>query len=86
MKGTIVNFRGSYKTTVASNQIVIQPEGSDSKEKAEKLVGKVVVWMTPGNREIKGKISAAHGNSGAVRAICEKGMPGQCVGTKIDIL
>ena len=85
MKGTIVNFRGSRRLQAAGNQVVIKVSDVDSKEDAAKLVGKVVVWLSPANKEIKGKISAAHGNSGAVRAIFDKGLPGQAVGQKVDI-
>ena len=34
---------------------------------------------------ISGKIAAAHGNSGCVRAVMDKGMPGQSLGTKVKI-
>lgn len=84
MKATIVNFRqGRHHQT--DNQLIIQVEGYADKEKATSLVGKEVVWKTPAGKEIKGKISAPHGNSGAVRAIFEKGMPGQAFGTSIEI-
>lgn len=67
--------------------MIIGVEGVDSREKAEKLVGKIVSWFSPGKekKEIKGEIRSAHGNSGAVRAIFETGMPGQSVGQKVKI-
>jgi large subunit ribosomal protein L35Ae len=84
MKGTIVNFRSSpHRQT--DNQMVILPEGVETMEKAEKLVGKEVVYTTESGKEIKGKISAAHGSKGAVRAIFERGMPGQSLSKKVDI-
>ena len=52
---------------------------------AEKYVGKSVTWTSPAKKVIKGKISAPHGNKGVVRAIFEKGLPGQSIGTKVDI-
>ncbi|NOZ81104.1 MAG: 50S ribosomal protein L35ae [DPANN group archaeon] len=83
MEGTIVNFRqGRHHQT--DNQLIITIPGYD-KEKASSLVGKEVVWKSPAGKEMKGRISAPHGNSGAVRALFEKGMPGQCFGTKVDI-
>lgn len=84
MDGVIVNFRRSRKRQT-TNQMVIQVKGSDSKDKAAKLVGKTVVWTSPGKKELKGKVSAAHGNKGAVRAIFETGMPGQSIGEKVKI-
>ena len=85
MEGIIVNYRGSYKTQ-HSKQMVIKVKDVDTKEKAEKLVGKKVTWKTPTKKEISGKISAAHGNKGAIRAIFEeKGLPGQALGDKVII-
>ena len=84
MDATVSNFRSS-RHRQTGNQMVIHVEGVENKDKATALVGKAVVWKTPGGKEIKGKITAAHGNSGAVRAHFETGMPGPAVGTKIEI-
>ena len=83
MEGTISNFR-SARHHQYDRQMVVVIDGVD-KEKAEGLVGKTVVWKSPAGKEIKGKISASHGNKGAVRVIFEKGMPGQSVGSKVKI-
>ncbi len=84
MEATISNFR-SARHHQYDRQMVIKAKGITTKEKAESLVGKQVIWKSPAGKEIKGKISAVHGNSGAVRAIFEKGMPGQAVGSKVEI-
>jgi large subunit ribosomal protein L35Ae len=84
MEGLIANFRGSHHTQY-ENQMIIHAKGVDSKDKAAKLVGKKVVWTSSAGKEIKGEIKAAHGNNGAVRAIFEKGMPGQSLGEKVKI-
>lgn len=86
MEGIISAFRGSPRVK-SKNQMIIEITGIDSKEKAEKLIDKTVVWNTPGKKgnAIKGRISAAHGRKGIVRAIFEKGMPGQSLGTKVKI-
>ena len=86
MNGVIVNFRGS-KRRKTGNQMVIEVEGVDNKDKAKKLVGKKVSWLAPGkkNTTIKGKVSSAHGNKGAGRALFERGLPGQSLGTKVLI-
>jgi len=34
---------------------------------------------------IKGKISGSHGNKGLVRAIFERGLPGQALNTEIEV-
>ena len=84
MEATIVNFR-SARHHQTGNQMVIKVEGISDKEKAKSLVGKPVTWTSPAGKELKGKVSAVHGNSGAVRAIFTTGMPGQSVGQKVKI-
>tara|TARA_Y100000310_G_scaffold77708_1_gene74304 strand:- start:496 stop:771 length:276 start_codon:yes stop_codon:yes gene_type:complete len=86
MKGTVIQFRRGRKT-YKPRHFLIEIEGVDSKEKAEKFKGKEVFWKSPGKepKVISGKISAAHGNSGVVRAIFEKGLPGQAIGTDVEI-
>ena len=80
----IIQFRRGRKT-IKEKHYLIEIEGSDNREKAAKYVGKEVVWTSPANKVIKGKISAAHGNNGVVRSIFEKGLPGQAVTTKVEI-
>ncbi len=86
MKATIVNFRMA-RHHVKGNHMIINIEGVNSREEAQKLIDKTVVWRTPGakGKEIKGVIKAAHGNNGAVRVVFEKGMPGQAIGTEVII-
>lgn len=83
MKATIVNFRRNRHTT-SSNHMIIAIEGVDSKDKAKQFVGKEIIYNT-GKKDIKGKIASTHGNKGAVRAIFETGMPGQCLGKQVKI-
>lgn len=86
MAGTIVNFRGSYKRK-KHNQMIVQLEKVDKREKAKELIGKKVVWISPGKekKQIVGQISRAHGNKGAVSVVFEKGMPGQSLGTEVEV-
>ena len=53
--------------------MIILPENP---EKSAELIGKKVIYKTK-TKEIKGEITALHGNKGAVRARFETGMPGQ---------
>jgi large subunit ribosomal protein L35Ae len=85
-KGIVIQFRRGRKT-ITPKHFLIEVEGSDSKEKAVKFVGKSVVWKSTGKEPkiITGKISSSHGNKGVLRAIFEKGLPGQSIGTEVEI-
>jgi len=85
MKARIINFRGSYKQQQGSNQVIVLPEGVRKKDAAEKLLNKKIVWTNTKGKPISGKISAVHGRKGAVRAIFEKGLPGQALGKEAQI-
>lgn len=84
MEGVIANFRGGVHTQ-KGNHMIIVVGGVNSREEAEKLVGKKVTWTTPNKNAISGKVASAHGNKGAVRVIFEKGMPGQSLTGKVLI-
>ncbi len=84
MKGKVLQFRRG-KETVTIRHFIIEIPDCDSREKALKFVGKDVEWKSPAGRVINGKISSAHGNKGVVRAIFEKGLPGQAISTPVEI-
>lgn len=84
MNAKIVQHRrGRYRTK--PRHFLIEVEGVTKKSEAEKLIGKEVVWKSPAEKAIHGKIAAAHGNKGIVRAIFEKNLPGQAVTMRVEI-
>ncbi len=86
MKGLVIQFRRGRKN-YTPRHFLIEVSDIDSRDKAAKLVGKSVEWSSPGKEPkiIKGKVSSAHGNKGVIRAIFEKGLPGQAIGTEVLI-
>jgi large subunit ribosomal protein L35Ae len=86
MMGIVSHFRGSFRRK-KGNQIIVIVPGVDDREKAKSYIGKYAVWTAEGKgkTQIKGKISSAHGNKGAVRVIFERGMPGQSLGQEVKI-
>jgi len=84
IKGKVIQFRRG-RHTVHERHFLIEVESVKTREEAGKLVGKEVEWKSPVGKIIKGKISSAHGNKGVVRAIFEKGLPGQAVTTSVEI-
>ena len=83
MKGKVVQFRRGRKR-IHERHFILNV-GTKNIEEAGKFIGKEVTWTSPAGKEIKGKISSAHGNSGLVRAIFEKGLPGQSRNEEIEI-
>jgi len=84
MKARIVSFRRSRRRQ-NTRQIIIKVENINSKEKTKDLIGKTVIWKSSSGKEIKGKISNYHGNSGNIRAILERGVPGQAIGSEVEV-
>ena len=84
MKGKVIQFRRG-RHTVHQKHFLIEVDGVDNREKASKLVGKIVEWKSPAGKMIKGKVASAHGNKGLIRAIFERGLPGQAISTEVEI-
>ncbi len=82
--GKVLQFRRG-RHTIHERQFLIEIEGILSREEASKLIGKEVEWKSSAGKIIRGKISAPHGKKGVVRAIFEKGLPGQSITTKVNI-
>jgi large subunit ribosomal protein L35Ae len=84
-KGIVVQFRrGRHR--IHKRHFLLDCGAKDRTE-ASKLVDKEVEWTSEGKqkKKIKGKIAAAHGNKGLVRAIFERGLPGQALTTEVDV-
>lgn len=86
-KAIVIQFRRGRKN-YTPRHFLIEVDGCDAREKAKKYVGKAVEWTSPGKDKlvIPGKIAAPHGNKGVIRAIFERGLPGQAIGTEVKIL
>jgi large subunit ribosomal protein L35Ae len=86
VKGKVIQFRRG-RHTVHERHFLIEIEGVSSKEDAGKYIGREVSWTSPGKNSkiIKGKISNVHGNKGVVRAVFDKGLPGQAVTTEVEV-
>jgi large subunit ribosomal protein L35Ae len=82
----VIQFRRGRKTFKPRHFLIEIPEVK-TREDASKFVGKEATWKSTGKEPttIKGKISSAHGGNGIVRAIFEKGLPGQAIGTDVEI-
>ena len=84
-KGIVMQFRRG-RHVVHERHFLIDVNAKN-REEAHKFVGKEVIWTSLGKtkKQIKGKISSPHGNKGLVRAIFERGLPGQAITTEVEI-
>ncbi len=67
-----------------SRECLIHFNGVDSVAKAGRLLGGKVVWKGA-NKMLVGKIIGFHGKKGVVRAKFKKGVPGQAIGTAVEL-
>ena len=82
-KGKVIQFRRSLKHIHERHFII--DVGAKDREAALKFVGKEVEWKSPAGKIIHGKVSSAHGNKGMIRAIFERGLPGQAITTEVEV-
>ena len=68
-----------------SKEILIQFSSADSAALAGPLVGRKVVWKGEKSRLV-GKIVGLHGRNGMLRARFNKGVPGQALGTTVELV
>jgi large subunit ribosomal protein L35Ae len=68
-----------------SKECLIQFAQVDSISLAGQLIGRKVVWRQEKNTHI-GKIVGTHGKKGVVRARFRKGLPGQAIGTLVELI
>jgi len=83
-QGVIVSCRRGPKTQKPKEYILRFP-GIESVGGAARLIGRKVAWPVR-KHEARGKIVALHGKNGLVRARFRKGVPGQALGSPIEII
>jgi len=83
VKGIVVQFRRGRHTFKPRHFLL--DVGTKSREDAKKMIGKQVSWKSSSGKVITGLIKDAHGNKGLVRAIFEKGLPGQAITQEVEI-
>ncbi len=84
IQGVIKNYRVGPGTQ-RSKECIIKFAHVTSSSEAGRLIGRKVAWKV-GKKKIVGKIVALHGDKGLVRARFRKGVPGQALGTKAELV
>jgi large subunit ribosomal protein L35Ae len=83
-QGVIVSCRRGPKTLKPKEYILRFPS-VESVSEAARLIGRKVAWPV-GKHKARGKIVALHGKNGLVRARFRKGVPGQALGSLVEII
>jgi len=81
--GRIVNYRIGIKKQ-KSKECLIQFAHVNSTSLTGQLIGRKVVWKH-GKKGIIGKITGFHGKKGTVRVKFRRGVPGQALGTTVEL-
>lgn len=84
VRGIIVNYRVGPKTQNPKECLIKFPN-LQSPSEAARLIGRKVGWPVE-KRKTVGKIVALHGKKGLVRARFRKGVPGQAIGTQVELI
>jgi large subunit ribosomal protein L35Ae len=82
--GRILNYRIGIRTQ-SSRECLIQFNGVDSTAQAGRLMGQKVVWKGE-KKNLIGKVIGFHGKNGTVRVKFRKGVPGQALGTTVELI
>ena len=81
--GRITNYRTGIREQT-SNECLIEFENVTTASLASKLVGQKVTW-TNGTTKLIGKIRGPHGKNGMVRVRFVRGVPGQAIGSIVEL-
>jgi large subunit ribosomal protein L35Ae len=68
-----------------SHECLVQFTDTISVAKAGQLLGRKVVWKGE-NKKLTGKVVGFHGKNGAVRVRFKRGVPGQALGTTVELV
>jgi large subunit ribosomal protein L35Ae len=82
--GRILNYRIGIRTQM-SHECLIQFADVISVAQSGQIIGRKVVWKGE-NKDISGKIVGFHGKNGVVRVKFKKGLPGQAIGTTVQLV
>ena len=84
MNGIIVQFRRGRHRIHERHYLL--DVGLQNRDEAQKIVGKKVRWKSSSGKIITGEVRAPHGTKGLVRAIFERGLPGQAITNEVELM
>jgi large subunit ribosomal protein L35Ae len=85
IKGIILNYRlGPF--TQHNKELLTRVLRIQNESEASKYIGRKVIWRSTSGKKIVGKIIGIHGKNGVMRVRFRTGLPGQAIGTNVDII
>ena len=84
IRGVVVSHRRGPKTQ-KPRECLIKFTGVESAGEAGQLIGRKIAWPI-GERRCIGKIVSVHGKKGLARARFRKGLPGDALGSLVEIV
>ena len=84
VQGRITNYRTGPRAQY-SRECLIQFVNVEGPAQAGKLIGQKVQWKNA-TCNLVGRIVGLHGKNGVVRAKFKKGVPGQAIGAKVQLI
>jgi large subunit ribosomal protein L35Ae len=82
--GRITNYRTGIREQT-SKECLIEFKGVESLATAGRLVGKKVAWKGE-KKTLIGKVVGPHGRNGMVKVKFAHGVPGQAIGTIVELV
>lgn len=82
--GRIVNYRIGIRTQ-ASKECLIEFADARNVAEGKNIIGRKVLWRS-GKSALGGRIVGFHGKKNVVRAKFKKGLPGQALGTTVELV
>ena len=82
--GVVVSYRRGPKTQ-RNKECILRFNSLKSSKEASRLIGRKVAWPVK-DRKIRGTIVSLHGRNGLVRARFRKGLPGEALGTLVELI
>ena len=79
-----MNYRIGIRTQM-SRECLIQFTDVANAAEAGQLIGRKVIWKGQ-NKKFVGEIVGFHGKNGTVRVKFKKGVPGQALGTIVELM
>ena len=83
--GVITNYRLGLHNQ-RNKELLIRMPNINSDREASKYIGHKTIWQSEGGSKIVGKILGVHGKNGIMRARFRRSLPGQAIGTNVEII